>query len=158
LTLPPLYWSIEHGHRQWATLFILICGLLDKVDGLVARVFDCRSAFGEVFDAITDGICYGFGLIVVAAFGWAPVAPVVVVIGMGIANTTMRMVYAKRAGRATNYKSYAMERLVGYTGYLIGFATGGYEVSYYYWAFVPIVCVIVAHDAKRMLFDPIGGQ
>src|SRR5262245_39288378 len=80
LTLPPLYWAVDHGYRQWATIFIIICGLLDKLDGLVAKLFDCRSAFGEVFDAITDGICYGFGLILVAAYGWAPVIPVIVVI------------------------------------------------------------------------------
>jgi len=155
LTLPPLYWAIDHGYHQWATLLILVCGLLDKLDGLVARIFDCRSAFGELFDAITDGICYGFGLVVVAAYGWAPVVPVVVVIVLGLANTLMRGVYARRAGRATNYKSYAMERLVAYTGYLVGFATGGYEVTFFYWAFVPVIAVIVAHDAKRMLVDPL---
>ena len=70
-------WAVDNGYHQWATLFILICGLLDKLDGLVAKLFDCRSAFGELFDAITDGICYGFCLIVVAAYGWAPVIPVV---------------------------------------------------------------------------------
>lgn len=155
LTLPPFLWAVEHGYRQWATLFILACGLLDKVDGLAARVFDCRSAFGEMFDAITDGICYGFALVVCAAYGWAPVVPVVVVIVLGLANSGMRFVYAKRAGRATNYKSYAMERLVAYTGYLVGFATGGYEVTLFYWAFVPVIAMIVAHDAKRMLVDPI---
>src|SRR5262245_52598325 len=102
-TLPPLFWAIDNGHHQWATLFILICGLLDKLDGLVARVFNCRSGFGELFDAITDGICYGFGLIVVAAYGWAPVIPVVAIIFLGVANTLMRLVYVRRAGRATNY-------------------------------------------------------
>ncbi len=155
LTLPPLYWAIDGGYHQWATLFILVCGLLDKLDGLVARVFDCRSAFGELFDAITDGICYGFGLVVVAAYGWAPVVPVVLVLALGIANTGMRAVYARRAGRATNYKSYAMERLVAYTGYLVGFATGGYEVTFFYWSFVPVYVVIMAHDTKRMLVDPV---
>jgi phosphatidylglycerophosphate synthase len=155
LTLPPLFWAIDHGYRQYATLFILICGLLDKLDGLVARIFDCRSAFGELFDAITDGICYGFGLIVVAAYGWAPVIPVIAVISLGLANTAMRAVYVRRAGRATNYKSYAMERLVAYTGYLIGFATGGMEVTFYYWAFVPIMIAIVLYDSKRMLVDAI---
>ncbi len=155
LTLPPLFWAIDHGSRQWATLFIIICGLLDKVDGLVARIFDCRSAFGEVFDAITDGICYGFGLVVCVAYGWAPLVPVVVILALGLANSGFRFVYAKRAGRATNYKSYAMERLVAYTGYLIGFATGGYEVTFFYWAFVPIVVIILVHDAKRMLVDPV---
>ena len=51
--------------------------------------------------------------------------------------------------------SYAMERLVGYTGYLIGFATGGMEVTLYYWAFVPLMAVIILYDTKRMLIDPI---
>jgi phosphatidylglycerophosphate synthase len=157
LTLPPLWWAIDHGYHQYATLFIIICGLLDKLDGLVAKIFHCRSAFGELFDAITDGICYGFGLILVAAYGWAPVLPVVFVVGLGLVNSGLRFVYIKRAGRPVNYKSYAMERIVAYTGYLIGFATGGMEVRFFYWAFVPIMLVIVLHDAKRMLVDPIPG-
>lgn len=156
-TLPLLWWAVDHSYHQYATLFIIICGLLDKLDGLVAKIFNCRSAFGELFDAITDGICYGFGLILVAAYGWAPVVPVVFVIGLGLLNSGLRFVYIKRAGRAVNYKSYAMERIVAYTGYLIGFATGGMEVKFFYWAFVPIMLVIVLHDAKRMLVDPVPG-
>src|SRR6185436_11967012 len=66
ITLPFFYIAVEHHQYQWATIWMLICGLLDKLDGLAARLFDCRSAFGELFDAITDGICYGFGLVVVA--------------------------------------------------------------------------------------------
>jgi phosphatidylglycerophosphate synthase len=155
LTLPLLWWAIAHDHRQYATLFILVCGVLDKLDGLVARIFDCRSAFGELFDAITDGVCYGLGLILVAAYGWAPVVPVVFVLGLGLLNTGMRAVYARRAGRTVNYKSYAMERIVAYTGYLIGFATSGMEVALFYWAFVPLMIVIVLHDAKRMLVDAV---
>ena len=144
-----------HDHRQWATLAILVCGLMDKLDGLVAKVFNCRSAFGEVFDAITDGICYGFALLLVAAHGWAPWIPVGTIVFLGVSNTLMRVAYAKRAGRVANYKSYAMERLVGYTAYLIGFATGGMEVQLFYWAFVPMMIVTMAYDTKRMLFDPI---
>jgi phosphatidylglycerophosphate synthase len=155
LTLPPLFWAIDNGYHQWATLFILICGLLDKVDGAVAKIFDCRSAFGELFDAITDGICYGFGLILVAAYGWAPWIPVLAILFLGVSNTLMRGVYVRRAGRATNYKSYAMERLVAYTGYLIGFATSGMEVRFFYWAFVPLMAVIILYDTKRMLVDPV---
>jgi phosphatidylglycerophosphate synthase len=157
LTLPLLWWAVAHGYHQYATVFIIICGLLDKLDGLVAKLLDCRSSFGELFDAVTDGLCYGFGLILVAAYGWAPVIPVVCVIAMGIANSAMRFVYIRRAGRAVNYKSYAMERIVGFTGYLIGFATSGMEVSYFYWTFVPVMLVIVAHDARRMLLDPVRG-
>ena len=83
VTLPFLWWAVDHGYHQYATLFIMICALLDKLDGLVAKLFDCRSAFGELFDAITDGLCYGFGLVLVAAYGWAPIAPVVLVIAPG---------------------------------------------------------------------------
>ncbi|HEX7840207.1 MAG TPA: CDP-alcohol phosphatidyltransferase family protein [Kofleriaceae bacterium] len=155
LTLPLLWWAVAHGYHQHATLFIIVCGVLDKVDGLVARIFDCRSAFGELFDAITDGICYGFGLILVAAYDWAPAVPVGCVIGLGLVNTALRWVYIRRAGRSINYKSYAMERIVAYTGYLIGFATGDMEKRYFYWAFVPVMLVIVLHDAKRMLIDPV---
>ena len=155
LCLPPLVWAVDHGYRQWATLFILICGVLDKLDGLVARIFDCRSPFGEMFDAITDGICYGFALILVAYYGWAPVAPVALIIALGLLNTGMRGIYARRAGRTVNYKSYAMERIVAYTGYLVGFATADFEVPYFYWLFLPLMLVIVGHDAKRMLFDPV---
>jgi phosphatidylglycerophosphate synthase len=155
LCLPPLWWAVAHGYHQNATLFILVCGLLDKLDGLVARIFDCKSAFGELFDAITDGVCYGFGLILVAAYGWAPAVPVGFILGLGAINTALRFAYIRRAGRAVNYKSYAMERIVAYTGYLIGFATGGMEVQLFYWAFVPLMILIVAHDAKRMLVDAL---
>lgn len=155
LFLPPFAWAVVNGYHQWATLFMLICGLLDKLDGLVARIFDCRSPFGELFDAITDGICYGFALILVAAYGWAPPIPIALIIALGLLNTGMRAVYVKRAGRPVNYKSYAMERIVGYTGYLVGFATAQFEVTFYSWLFVPMMTAIVAHDAKRMLLDPI---
>jgi phosphatidylglycerophosphate synthase len=156
-TLPFFFWAVAHGYHQWATLFMLACGLLDKLDGLFARIFDCKSAFGELFDAITDALCYGFGLVVVAAFGWAPVIPVAGVIILGIANSIMRGIYVKRAGRTMNYKSYAMERLVAYTGYLIGFATAGFEVTFFYWLFLPTMAAILIYDTKRMLVDPIPG-
>jgi phosphatidylglycerophosphate synthase len=157
LCLPPFLWAVDSGFHQWATLFVLICGLLDKVDGLVAKIFNCRSVFGELFDAITDGICYGFCLIILAAYGWVPLIPVIAVIGLGLVNSGLRAIYVKRVGKATNYKSYAMERIVAYTAYLIGFGTGDFEVAFYYWLFVPLMIVVVIHDAKRMLIDAIPG-
>jgi len=156
LTLPFLWWAVDRGYHQWATLFIFTCAVLDKVDGLMARVFDCKSAFGELFDAIADGVCFGFGLVVVAAYGWAPLGSVAMIVSLGVLNTIMRFVYMKRAGRATNYKSYAMERIVAFTAYQIGFATSGMEVKFFYWTFAPIMIITVLYDAKRMLIDPIA--
>jgi phosphatidylglycerophosphate synthase len=157
ITLPFFYYAVMEDQRQWATLIMLVCGLLDKLDGLVAKIFDCRSAFGELFDAITDGICYGFAMIVVVAYGWAPAIPAIAVVGLGAANSGMRILYAKRVGRAVNYKSYAMERVVGFVGFMIGFATGRIEVDYYYWGFLPIFAIVVLHDARRMLLSPVPG-
>ncbi len=154
LTLPPFFWAVQNGHAQVAMFAIVTCGLFDKLDGRFAAWFNCRSAFGELFDAITDGICYGFCLAVVIYFEWAPQLPAALVILLGLINTGLRYVYAKRAGRNTNYKSYAMERVVAYTAFLIGFAVAGYEREYFYWVFVGIMAVVVLHDAKRMVVDP----
>jgi phosphatidylglycerophosphate synthase len=155
LTLPPFVWAVAHGYQQWATLFVIVCGVLDLFDGLVARAFRCQTAFGEVFDAVTDGFCYGFVLLVLTAYGWVPWLPVVLIVVLGGVNTGLRAVYARRAGRTTNYRSFAMERLAAFAAYLGGFGTSGIEVSFYYWTFVVLMTVVVLHDAKRMLIDPV---
>lgn len=156
-TLPPFLWAVDSGYPQWATLFIIICGVLDKLDGAAATIFDCKSAFGELFDSIADAICYGFAMVVVVAYGWAPAIPALTVLGLGVANSALRVVYAKRVGRAVNYKSHAMERVVGFVAFMIGFATGRVEVDYYYWGFLPIFAVVVLHDARRMLLSAVPG-
>ena len=157
LTLPPFVWAVHNGYHQWATLFMLVCGLLDKLDGAVAKIFDCRSTFGEVFDAITDGVCYGFGMMILVAYGWSPVIPVVIVVGLGVVNSAFRFIYIKRAGKTVNYKSYAMERVVGFVAFMIGFATGQMETHFYFWYFLPIFIVSIIYDAKRMLVDAVPG-
>lgn len=154
-TLPVYAWALDQGDQQVATLAVLICGLLDLVDGAVARAFRCQTPFGEVFDAIADGLCYGTMLLLLPAFGWVPWLPVVLILGMGVTNMVMRTVYARRVGRPTNYRSFAMERLVGYLAYLIGFGAADLQVQLFYWSFVVLLAITLAHDAKRMLVDPV---
>lgn len=155
LTLPPFLWAIDHGYNQWATLLMIICGVLDLFDGAVARAFKCQTPFGEVFDAIADALCYGFCMVVLAAYGWVPWLAVAAILVMGAINMVWRAIYARRAGRTTNYQSHAMERLVAYAAYLGGFGTGHYEVEYFYWVFVVLMAVVMVHDTKRMLLDPV---
>jgi phosphatidylglycerophosphate synthase len=155
LTLPPfLYFAIHHDY-QWVVLTALLCGVLDLFDGAVARKFQCQTPFGEVFDAIADGVCYGFMIIALTALGYAPVIPVVAIVALGAVNTLMRGVYLRRAGRTTNYRSFAMERVVAFAAYLVGFAATGMMVSFYYYACATVMAVVVLHDAKRMLVDPV---
>ncbi len=154
-TLPPFAYFVEGGHYQAALFTVLVCGLLDKFDGLVAKIFDCRTAFGSIFDAITDAICYGFCLAVLAYYGWVPRLAVVLLLGLGALNTVLRGLYSRRAGRTVNYTSYAMERIVGFYAFLIGFGCAQYEVEYFYWGCVAFTAVVVLHDSKRMLVDPV---
>jgi phosphatidylglycerophosphate synthase len=155
LALPPFLWAIDHGYQDVAMLAALACGLLDKLDGLVAKIFKCQSEFGGILDAAMDAICYGFFVVVLVAYGWVPALPAVLIIGLGVANTVFRGLYTRRVGRAINYKSYAMERVVAFAAYLSGFGVLQYQVEYFYWTCVIIMAVVVAHDAKRMLIDPV---
>lgn len=155
LTLPPFLYCIDHGWRDLAVLMVLVCGLLDKVDGAVAKLFDCKTDFGAFFDAIADAICYAFFPIVLAYYGWVPWQPVAVVFVLGLANTVFRGLYVKRIGKPINYQSFAMERVVAYAAYLGGFGAANYQVEYFYYGAAIAMAIVVAHDAKRMLIDPV---
>ena len=155
LTLPPFLYCIDHGYQQWATILMMICGVLDLFDGMVARWFKCQTPFGAVFDALADALCYGICMVVVAAYGWVPWGAVVIILVLGVVNAAMRAIYARRAGRTVNYQSHAMERLVAYAAYLGGFGTGRYETAYFYWIFAVLMTVVMIYDTKRMVFDPI---
>ncbi|MCG8417506.1 MAG: CDP-alcohol phosphatidyltransferase family protein [Proteobacteria bacterium] len=155
LALPPFLYCVHHDIYQWASMLVIACGLLDKLDGLVARIFNCSSGFGELFDAITDAICYGFFLIVLASYGYVPWIPVIVIGVAGATNSSMRAIYVRRAGRATNYHSFAMERLVGFAAFLAGTGCNKYEVKYFFYSCASLMVIVLIHDAKRMLIDPI---
>lgn len=57
----------DHGIVGWASLVILIAGLMDMIDGRMARVGNLDSKYGALFDSVLDrysemimflGICY----------------------------------------------------------------------------------------------------
>lgn len=154
-TLPPFLYFVHHGMYQWAVVMVIINGTADLVDGAVARAFNCSSGFGELFDAAADAVCLAFFLIVALVYKLAPWEPIAVIVGLGAINTVMRGLYAKRAGRATNYQSFAMEKCVGYVAYACGFAVAQYEVDYFFWTAAGFMTVVMLHDVKRMLIDPI---
>jgi phosphatidylglycerophosphate synthase len=155
LALPPFVYWLDRGDYQLATLAILVCGVLDLFDGAVARAFKCTSGFGELLDAVTDAVCYGFFMIVLAVYDRLPWVPVIGILVLGVVNTGFRAIYARRLGRAANYRSYAMERMVALAAYLGGFGTTGFEADYYAWVLFGLILAVLAHDAKRMLLDPV---
>lgn len=155
LALPAFTVWLDRGQIQYAALAVVVCGVLDLFDGAVARAFNCASGFGELLDAVTDAVCYGYFMVLLAAYGRLPWVPVAGILAVGGVNAGFRAVYAKRAGRATNYRSYAMERLVAYTAYLIGFGVADYEPVYFAWVTFLVMAVVLVHDTKRMLVDPV---
>lgn len=153
--LPPFYWAVDSGYTQWAMVMVFISAGLDQFDGVVARKLNCVTPFGAVFDAITDAICYGFMLVVLVGYRWVPWEPVAAIVGLGAVNSVMRLRYAKRAGRTVNYRSWAMEKIVAFVGYLCGFGVAQMEVNFYYWSCTILMAIVMLHDTKRMLVDPI---
>ena len=68
------------GDFRTASLLIMLAGLLDKLDGLVARATGTTSEFGRELDSLADVISFGvapaflslaWGLHVVPKLGWA---------------------------------------------------------------------------------------
>lgn len=155
LTLGPVLYFVDTGNYQWATWLIVLCGLLDKVDGAVAKLFHCASSFGEMLDAAADAVCYTFFLIILWAYDLIPMPALAVILATGALNVIMRGIYVKRAGRTTNYHSYAMERVVGYVAFLAVLAVNQYEILHFAYGGAALMIVVVIHDAKRMLWDPI---
>ena len=155
LTLPPFAYWIDSGAYQLAALMVLLNGVADLFDGAVARLFKCTSGFGEMLDAFTDAISIGFFLVVLAIYDRTPMVPVIGLLATGVINAGFRAIYVRRAGRVTNYRSYAMERMVAFTVYLIGFCVLGFEEVYFAWVTFIVTGIILVRDAKRMLYDPI---
>src|SRR5690606_23720703 len=95
LTLPPFWYWLDSGDYQLATLMVIVCGVLDLFDGAVARAFNCSSGFGELLDAITDALCYGYFLVLLAFYDRLPAVPVAGILGVGVVNAGFRAVYAR---------------------------------------------------------------
>lgn len=63
--------STQFGNLEFAAWLIVWCGLLDTLDGMVARLLKATSSFGAEFDSMADLISFG-------------VAPSILVLNAGI--------------------------------------------------------------------------
>ena len=154
LALPLFCHWLDRKLYLFAVLAIMVCALLDLLDGAVARKLDCASGFGEIFDAVTDGVCYGYFIVLLGLYQRIPWRPATGILALGLINVVLRTIYALRVGCPTNYRSYAMERVVAYVAFLCGLAAGGFETEYFANLCVLVMLIVLVHDAKRMVFDP----
>lgn len=62
------------GELAWAAGVVVVCGVLDSLDGLVARRMSACSPFGEQLDSLADIVAFGVApaLIMYAALDGSP--------------------------------------------------------------------------------------
>ncbi len=51
--------STQFGNIEFAAWLIVWCGLLDTLDGMVARLLEATSSFGAEFDSMSDLVSFG---------------------------------------------------------------------------------------------------
>lgn len=56
------------GNFETAAWFVIWCVLLDRVDGVIARIMNATSKFGEQFDSLADMIAFGLVPAIVVYF------------------------------------------------------------------------------------------
>jgi cardiolipin synthase len=63
---------IYHQHLLWAIIIAFIAGMLDILDGIIARRYGMTSEFGKVIDPLADKVTYGFVVISMLLVGMLP--------------------------------------------------------------------------------------
>src|SRR6266567_3686840 len=64
--LPFFLIFMSYGKFKWALLILVIAGLSDGIDGLIARTFNQRSALGAYLDPIADKLLLSSSFVVLA--------------------------------------------------------------------------------------------
>ena len=147
LTLPPFVWAVDNGYHQWATLFVLICAACStRSMALVAKIFNCRSHVRRGVRRDHRRHLLRLRLIVLAAYGWVPVVPVVVIVALGRRQQRRcASIYARarRPRRPTTSRTrWSASSPTPRTS--IGFGTGRLEVDVLLLAVLPLMVVVAA--------------
>ncbi|MEM1038991.1 MAG: CDP-alcohol phosphatidyltransferase family protein [Pseudomonadota bacterium] len=82
--VPLIVWTLLSGQYGAAFALFLAAGLSDAVDGIVARVFNQRSALGEILDPLADKLMMLFVFVALSHLGHLPVWLVVIVVGRDV--------------------------------------------------------------------------
>jgi cardiolipin synthase (CMP-forming) len=64
--LPLFIVSISYEHYRWALVILLIAGLSDAIDGLLARSLNQRSSLGAYLDPIADKLLLSSSFVILA--------------------------------------------------------------------------------------------
>ena len=153
----PFWWCVKNNHPLLGFTMLVMAAVLDKVDGIIARRFGYETVLGSILDAIVDAILAALYCII--SVHYLNVSPWIAygIIGLGIVNAAFRGLYMLRCKKSVNYRSFAMEYLVGYLAIpVIGDAVLGYTTTaLHYTVALVLIGLVIIYDAKRMLIDPV---
>ncbi len=154
LVLPVVVWAMATHRVVLALVLLIYSGVVDLVDGSIARYFRCAGPFGEMLDAISDAGLFLVTLVTAALTGYVEVAPVAAFLGVGVVNALGRVVHIRRVGRVTNFRSYASESVGGATFFVLVGVLLDFYAETAVWSMTLITAVVVVHDYWRILTLP----
>jgi len=151
LVLPAVVWAMATHRVVLALVLLIYSGVVDLVDGSIARYFKCSSGFGEMLDAISDAGLFLVTLVTAAITGYVAPVPVIVFLGVGVVNALGRVIHIRRVGRVTNFRSYASEAVGGATFFVLVGVLLDFYAETVIWCMVLLTAVVVVHDYFRIL-------
>ncbi|MBU1241065.1 CDP-alcohol phosphatidyltransferase family protein [Myxococcota bacterium] len=156
LVLPLAIYAFAAHNILLGTGVITYSGIVDAIDGKVARYFNCSSVFGEFLDAVSDMLLFLTGMLGAAYYGYAPWSLVLIFIALGGVNALGRVIFVKRTGAVTNFQSFASEILGGFTFFTLASLYLDYYVDVTITLLIIATVIIIIHDYYRILSYPVG--
>lgn len=94
--VPLFLWLLFSGREGWAVLVLVLSGLSDYLDGMVARRYHLESRMGQLLDPMADRLYILSTIVALAVLGALPVWFVVLLLGrdlfMGVLIVLLRRV------------------------------------------------------------------
>jgi cardiolipin synthase (CMP-forming) len=128
---------------------------VDGIDGSVARYFKCQTVFGEFLDAASDALYFLVVSLSAAYYGYVSWSLMIIFLALGALNAFGRVIFVKRTGLVTNFRSYASETLGGLSFFLAGSLILDYYVDIYMQLLIIYSFILVIHDYYRILTWPL---
>lgn len=154
LVLPVAAWAMATHRVVLALVLLIYSGVIDLIDGSIARYFNCAGPFGEMLDAISDAGLFLVILVTAAVTGYVDPVPVAAFLGAGVINALGRVIHIRRVGRVTNFRSYASESLGGATFFVLVAVLLDFYVETAVWSMTILTVIVVVHDYWRILTLP----
>lgn len=127
---PFIIWWIFSGNQQLVSVFIALGLVTDLLDGIIARVFNMKTAIGARLDSWADTGIYICAFLAIYFFKWTEVEPHLLV--LLIFFTTWLLSYA-----VVFIKFKGLIGLHTYFFKLTGYLQGAFIVVLFTWGFYP---------------------